>query len=257
MKARGATLGLSRPGRRRNAAFSPLHVPEVVAGYFWDPAAGSGSGAAGFLIPEGNGKTAYNLITPGAGVAPALTSVNGQAAVFFANGTPDKCIRATGNVQRGFTGACMIWGWISAPGANVGPIFSHSRASGNLSVNLTTADVRISMHDGVGVVESRFPLPPGGYATGPFYYEGLFIPSAAVTSRLQLTIDRVAQVPTLAGSPGTSMQDTADVMGFSAAVGDSSNFNMNGDATVGVMGLTNGIPSDADRDRLFNYRRLK
>lgn len=237
--------------------FSPQRVPEAAAGYFWDPAAASGSASASFLLPEGNGKSAYNMLTPSVTVAPALTSVNGQPAVFFANGTPDKCIRATGNVQRGFTGACMIWGWISAPGANVGPIFSHSRASGNLSINLTTADVRINMHDGVGAIESRFPLPPGGYAAGPFYYEGLFVPSAAATSRLQLTIDLVAQVPTLAGSPGTSMQDTADVMGFSSSANDTSNFNMNGDCTIGIMGLTNGIPSDEDRVKLFNYRRLK
>ncbi len=247
MGARGSFKGQFRPER----------IPEVAAGYFWDPAAATGSASASFLLPEGNGKVAYNMLTPSASVAPALTSVNGQAAVFFANGTPDKCIRATGNVQRGFTGACMIWGWISAPGANVGAIFSHSRGSGNLSINLTTADVRISMHDGVGVAESRFPLPPGGYATGPFYYEGLYVPSAAATSRLQLTIDLVAQVPTLAGSPGTSMQDTADVMGFSAGTNDSSNFNMNGDCTIGVMGLTDGIPSDEDRVKLFNHRRLK
>jgi hypothetical protein len=248
--------------RRRRAAnsggtFDPRQITEVAAGYFWDPAAGSGSGAAGFSIPEGNGKTAYNIITPSAGVAPALSTVNGRAVVVYTNGTPDKCARVAGNVQRGFTGATMIWGWVSAPGPNLGIWFSHWRAGIQFGVSGSGADLRINMNDGSSDVESRFPLPSGGYAAGPFYVEALFVPSASATSRLQLTIDRVAQVPTVAGSPGTAMRDTADVMGFSSQAGDSSNFNMNGDCSIGVIGLTDGIPSDAARDRMFNHRRLK
>lgn len=239
------------------AAFDPRQVPEVAAGYFWDPLAGSGSGAAGFTIPEGNGKTAYNLITPAAGVAPALSTINGQAVVTYANATPDKIARVSGTVQRGFTGAAMIWGWVSTPGPNIGLVLQHGRSTLQFGLQLNTSDVRVYVHDGSSTVESRFPLPPGGYAAGPFYYEAPFVPSAAATSRLQLTFDRVAQVPNVAGSPGTTMQDTAEVMGCSANGGDSSNFNISADFSAGVMGITDGIPSDAHRDLLFAHRRLK
>jgi hypothetical protein len=53
------------------------------------------------------------------------------------------------------------------------------------------------------------------------------------------------------------MQDTADFMGFSAATSDTSNFNISGTYSMGVAGITNGIPSDAARDAMFNYKRLK
>jgi hypothetical protein len=238
--------------------FSPSKVPEVAAGYFWDPAAASGSGTASFLMPEGNGKSTHNIITPAANVAPSVTSINGQAVVLYTNSTPDKTARVSNtSAQRGFTGAAMIWGWVSTPGPNIGIVLQHGRVTLQFGLQLNTADVRVYVHDGTSTVESRFPLPPGGYAAGPFYYEGPYVPSAAATSRIQLTFDRVAQVPNVAGSPGTSMQDSAEVMGFSCNGGDSSNFNLSGDFSAGVMGITNGIPSDEDRDKLFNYRRLK
>ena len=236
-------------------SFSPGRIPEVALGYFWDPASGQGSAAAGFLLPEGNGKTAYNMITPSAGVAPTLTTVNGQAAVLCANANPDKNARVSGTVTRGFTGAAMIWGWISAPGPNVGVIVHHARATNNFQIQLNTSDVRVYVHDGVGSIEARFPNPT--YASAPYYYEAVFDPSQSATNRMQLFVDRVQITPNVAGSPGTSMQDPADVMGLCSQTNDSSNFNLNGDATTGVFGITNGIPSDENRDRLFNYRRLK
>jgi hypothetical protein len=247
----------NRRHRSGGGVFSPSQVAQVAAGYFWDPAAGSGSGGAGFLIPEGNGKTAYNIITPSAGVAPTITTINGQSVVLYANSAPDKCARVAGNVQRNFTGEMMIWGWVSAPGPNIGFVLHHGRAVVQFGLQLNTADVRVYVHDGTGVIESRFPLPPGGYAAGPFYYEAPFVPSALATNRLQLTIDRVAQVPAIAGSPLATAQDIAEVMGFAAQSSDSSNFNISGDYSAGVMGITNGIPSDADRNLLFNHKRLK
>lgn len=235
-------------------SFAPQRVPEVAAGYFWDPAQASGSASASFLIPEGNGKSAYNIITPSAGVAPAIGLVNGQAVITYANGTPDKCGRVSGTVQRGFTGASMIWGWVSAAAAP-GVVLGHFRTSQNFALQLNTSDCRLYVNDGGGVIDARFPNPT--YANGPFYYEGVFDPSqATATNRMQIWVNRVQLTPNVAGSPGTSMLDTADVLGFSASANDSSNFNINADFSAGVMGMTSGIPSDDNRDRLFNYRRL-
>ncbi len=241
-------------GARGSFKGFPQQVRAVAAGYFWDPASGQGSATAGFLLPEGNGKTAYNIVTPSAGVAPALTTVNAQAAVLYANGTPDKCARVSGTVSRGFTGAAMLWGWVSAATAP-GVVLHHGRTANIFMLQLNTNDVRVYVDTGSGSNESRFPNPT--YANGPFYYEGVFDPSQAATSRLRLFIDRVEITPNVAGSPGTSMLDTAEVMGHCAFTSDSSNFNVAADVKLGVTGITNGLPSDAERDLMFNYRRFK
>jgi hypothetical protein len=230
-------------------------VPAVAAGYFWDPAAASGSGAAGFLLPEGNGKTAYNMIAASAAVAPSLATINGQAVVFLANGAPDKSARVAGNVTRGFTGATMIWGWISAPGPNVGIVVHHGRAVSLWMLQLNTSDVRGYVFDGTSGVESRFTNPT--YASAPYFYELVFDPAQSATNRISLFVDRVQLTPAVAGSPGTALADTADVMGLCAQAGDSSNFNLNGDVNVGLSGITNGLPSSTERDQLFAYKRLK
>lgn len=236
-------------------AFDPRQVAEVAAGYFWDPLAGSGSGAAGFLIPEGNGKTDFNMVTPAAGVAPSLATINGQAVATYTNGTPDKLARTALVQTRGITGPSVIWGWINAATAP-GVVFGHYRTAQQFALQLNPADCRVYVHDGVSLSESRFPNPT--YANGPFYYEAIFDPDAASpTNRIQFSIDRVIQVPSVAGSPGVDMQDLAEFFTFGGATSDNSNFNYNATFSCGVMGTTDGIPSNASLEALFNHRRLK
>lgn len=233
----------------------PRSIAEVAAGYFWDPAAGSGSGGAGFLLPEGNGKSAFNQITPNAGVAPLLGTVNGQAVATYTNATPDKLARTALVQSRGFTGSSMIWGWINAATAP-GLVFGHFRTNQQFAIQLNGSDVRVYVHDGVTLVESRFPNPT--YASGPFYYEGIFDEDAvSPTDRIQLAIDRVAIVPSVAGSVGVAMQDLTEFLTFGGCTSDASNFNYNATFSCGVMGVTDGIPSAAARNLLFEHKRLK
>jgi hypothetical protein len=195
------------------------------------------------------------MITPNAGVAPLLATVNSQTVATYTNGAPDKLARTALVQTRGITGPSMIWGWISAATAP-GLVFGHFRTAQQFAIQLNGSDVRVYVHDGVTVVESRFPNPT--YANGPFYYEGIFDPDAASpTNRIQLTIDRVAQVPSVAGSVGVDMQDLTEFFTFGGCTSDASNFNYNATFSCGVMGVTDGLPAAAARDSMFGHRRLK
>lgn len=239
--------------RRKIGGFHPSQVATVVAGYYWEPAAATGSGTAGFSMPEASGKSSYNMVTPAANTAPTITTINGQPAVQFTNGSPDQLLRTSATVQRGFTGSVMIWGWVHAQTTNTGGILAHVRTATNVMLQLNSADTRITWTDDGGGKNARFSLPPGGYVAGPFYYEAVLKQGLDA----EVWINRVQQTPSLVGTMGTTLQDTSEFLNYGGITGDSSTFNYLGDFAVGVMGITNGIPSDAERDRLFGYRRLK
>jgi hypothetical protein len=235
-------------------AFSPARVQQVQAGYFWDPASVQNSGAATFLIPEGNGKATHNMVTVAANTAPGATLINGQAALEYTNANPDEIMRVTGNVQRGFTGSVMLWGWVSMATA-AGILFTHGRAPNlQFAAQFNAGDCRVYAYDGSGNVESRFPNPV--YASGPFYMEAIFDDSQTATNRLQMWINRVQLTPNVAGTAAAALLDTAGVLTFAGTQADSSSLNISADFSHGVVGLTNGLPSAEDRDKLFNYRRL-
>ncbi len=246
--ARGSFKGL----------FRPEQVPEVAAGYFWDPARASGSGAAGFLLPEGNGKVTHNIITPSAGEAPILSSLNGQNIVSYANGSPDKMARTATTVTRGFTGSACFGGWINQATA-CGVVTDGRGSLIHFGFQFTAGDIRAFVRDTVDLKESRFPLPPGGYAAGPFFYlVGFDAAEAVATNRTKLWIDGAAQVPNVTASPGAVMDDAAAPVAMGAGSNSDNNANqITADWSHGMMYLTSGIPSAENRDRLFNYRRLK
>jgi hypothetical protein len=75
--------------------------------------------------------------------------------------------------------------------------------------------------------------------------------------RDRLYVDRILIAASVTASLGSSMQDLASYLSTSGSAGDSSSFNISADFAHGVVYLTNGVPSDADRDRLFHYHRLK
>lgn len=236
--------------------FTPHSIPEVAAGYYWDPAEASGSDLATFLLREGNKKTAYDMVTPSLGTAPAIGVLNNEAVITYTNqAVADDSARTALTVQRGWTGATMVWGWFTAASAP-NTFFAHSRAVTNLLIQTAAGDWRIGAHDGTDAIEYRFPLPPGGYAAGPVYVEVMFVPSAASTNRLQLAYNRVAQTPTVTVAMDVTLRDTAEYLNFASTVSDSNTNNIAATFSVGVWGITNGIPSAKDRDRLFNHRRL-
>jgi hypothetical protein len=250
-------LSLGRNGRRRRSGFDPRQVAQVAAGYFWDPTFATGSGLAGFTIPEGNGKTTHNVITPSAGTAPAIGTMNGQAIVTYTNQAVADDMARTASVQRGFTGAMGFGGWINQAAA-AGTLIVHGRGvNQNAYMQFAAGSVRVGVHDGSGSHESQFPIPPGGYAAGPFFIFGTFNPALAAAVRIGLSIDTVAQTANVAGTPGTTARDTADVIALGGTLNDASTSNITGDWSHGVLYWTDGIPSAADLARMFAHLRLK
>lgn len=234
-------------------AFDPRQVPEIAAGYFWDPTAATGSGAT-LVIPEGNGKSTYNLVTPGASAAPTIGAVNGQAVAQYANGVPDQLTRTNAAVTRGWTGASYFAAWFQA-GANVGSIFGHWRTANNLILILSGATSGIIVNDGANE-EYRWGV--GACDGTARFIEGMFDPSQVATNRCRLFFDLVEQTaPTLNPAVGSTITDTSEFITVGGTVGDGSTFNYTNDFKTGIVYLGNGIPSAADRLRIFGHRALK
>jgi hypothetical protein len=251
-------LWLPKPLRASpNSPFDPRQVAEVAAGYFWDPAFATGSGTAAFLLPEGNLQTTHDVITPSAGTAPAVGSLNGQAIVTYTNQAVADDMARTAAAERGITGALGFGGWFNQAAA-AGTLFVHGRgANMDLYLQFAAGSVRVGLHDGTSSKESQFPIPSGGYAAGPFFVFATFDPAQAAAARLGLSYDTVAQVPNVAGTPGTTARDSSDVIAFGGSASDASTSNITGDWSHGMLYLTNGVPSAASLARMFNYRRLK
>lgn len=242
----------NRANRNTRVRFRPASVAEVAAGYFWDPESASGSGSAGFVLPEGNGKTTHNMITPSAGAAPAMGTVNGRGVITYANGSPDRIARTNANVQRGWTGATMLAGWFTAP---AGSVVGHWRPTANLLLVLGATRIDLHAFDGTATREAQYTMP-AGWAASPVYVEAVFDPAQAATNRLQIWVNRLQIAPSVAPSMGAAMQDTASLLSFSGTVGDASTFNHAADFSHGMAYLTNGIPSAAVRDRLRSHKAL-
>ncbi len=241
----------------RHVAFRAEHVPEVAAGFFWDPSNATGSDSAGFSLPESNGKTTHNVITPAAGTAPAIGSLNGRNIITYTNQAVADDISRTASVQRGFTGSMGFGGWINQAAA-AGTLITHGRgANQNAYIQFAAGSVRVGIHDGVGNNEAQFPVPPGGYAAGPFFVWATFNISLAAASRIGLSFDTVAQTPNVTASPGTTARDTADVIAFGGPLSDSSTSNIGGDWSHGMLFWTSGIPSAADLSRMMALGALK
>lgn len=238
-------------------AFNPGQVPEIAAGYWWDPAVTTGSGATLTMVEMG-GKTSYNQVTPAAGEAPSTATINGQTVMAYTNGSPDRIFRTSATQTRGFSGGFVLWGWISCSSAP-GSIWGHWRTANNILLQLTATDIRFYCRDTSPLTnEARFPLPAGGYAAGPFFGEFVFDPSQGVaTNRMQAFYDRVQQTPTLAPSPGTTLTDTSEFLTFGGTVGDNNATNYSADWKHGVFGITNGIPSTGNRDLTYGFKALK
>jgi hypothetical protein len=246
------------PSSLRNAllsgsSFDPRSVPEVAAGYFWDPTNATGAGAT-LTVPEGNGKSTYDMITPMAGTAPTPGTLNGQVVAQYANGSPDQLMRTNATVTRGWTGATYFAAWIQT-GAATGGVFGHWRTANNLLLQLNAGDSRVNASDGGAAVGNRFAAVTFG-AT-PWFIEALFDPAQVDVGRLRLFVDRVELTPTLTSSIGTTLADTSEYITAGGTVGDNTTLNYTADFKTGVVYLANGIPSAAARDRLYAFRALK
>lgn len=245
--------GKRRARTARLGGFDPRQIASIAAGYFWDPTATTGSGAT-ITLPEGNGKSSYNLVTPAANTAPTTGTLNAQTVMQFTNGVPDQLLRTSATVQRGWSGATYFAAWVQASAAP-GSIFGHWRTANNFLVQINPGDSRINGDFGAGATDNRFDVATFG-AT-PFFVEAVFDPALAATARFAMAIDRVALNQNTANAIGTTLVDTSEYMTQGGVSGDNTTFNYTADFKLGMVYLANGIPSSAERNLIYSHRRLK
>jgi hypothetical protein len=243
---RGALTLSSHP-----QAFDPGQIAAVAAGYWWDPAAVRGSGAS-IVLPEMNGRSAYDMVTPSANTAPTATTINGRPVLTYTNGADDSLLRTAAKQTRGWTGATYVWGWINSPSAPDN-VLGHYRTAHNIVISLNSSRITIIVHDASSDQEAHFPLPPGGYAAGPFFYELLAKPGSAIS----FAVDRVAQTPSLSATVATSVQDSSEYITVGGTVGDAGSSNYSASFSAGAFGIAQGEPTTLERDALFAFRALK
>lgn len=206
-------------------------------------------------MPEGNGKTAYNMVTPSLAAAPVISTVNGRAAIQHINRTSpsiDSVARTPTTVTRGWTDSLMMAGWFSLAAATGSP-FNHWRTNNNILFSLGNTRLDISGNDGVSVKENQHTVP-ASWLSSPVYIEAVFDHTAAATNRLQMWINRVQLAASFASSMGASLTDNLSFLCFSGSANDGSGFNISAGFFHGVFYLTRGIPSAANRDLLYAHR---
>lgn len=258
-RARGHRRGFSpTPG------FSPLSVPEVAAGFFWDAETGvAGPGGTDFRWAERSGKTQADLVQVLPARQPYAVYTNGHTQQRFerttAFGGAGTKAASSGNVTCGWTGATYVCGWwrVNNPmpvGQSLNPFFSHTNET-NPSKRLlctilsdTTTRIIVSA-DGSTTQTVDF----ANAATDVFVFsEFVFNPAAASGARGEYWINRVQQSITAGGITTTTLADVAAKLGVACRSAATENSE---DTDCGWCVYANGIPSDPDRDLLYNFKR--
>lgn len=259
-----ATLLRRRAGAPAAAApehvWTPADIPEIAAGFWWDPSAATGAGTAAFKLPEAQGKTSHDLVAPTALTAPLLETINDQTVLVCVNGNPpaiDRLARTVGAVTRGSTGALYVAGWMHSPGGN-GIVIAIGRQTDWLfAAALGSTDCRIFAFDAGIQRECRFPLPVGGWAASPHFLEFAFVPTAAANNRFQFFAGLSQRTPTVAATYPDSMPDVARIVNIAGSFNDGSGYNITADFRVGAFAIANGLPSLEDRQRFMQWAPLK
>ncbi len=255
--------------RRTNVAlqsgFDPRSIPEVAAGYWWTASQATGLGTTGFVVPEGNGHSTFNLVQPTLVNQPTmLTENNGiQFRMVAAAGI----LQTAGAVQAGWTGATYMAGWFRVPDAS-GDITSsvalitHSAGNGSRRMDFTavlgTPDAvggRTSA-DGTASVVQRVSNA-GVFAGGNWAWaERVFDPAltlggSAAADRAKVFANFTLQTPLAAMTVLTTLFDASLAISVGSSVGLA-----NSDTTDWAAAFyCNGIPSLANRQRLANGTR--
>lgn len=247
-------------GYRDASPFSPLLVPEVAAGYFWDAEVGvTALGATNFRWTERGGKTAADQVQTTLSRQPTLITANGHAQLRW-----DKAISIGGSgtkaasasaITAGWTGATYVCGWWRANGTLdvlTNALFQHGATGAQrfLAVNASATAIQLLLSGNGSTNETvSFAIP----SQDTFHFiELIFNPSAASGARGEMWVDRVRQSPTAGGITITSLADSSAKI----CVTDRTAANEHGYVTdCGWCAYANGIPSDFNRDQLYNYKR--
>ncbi len=250
-------------GYRESEAFSPLLIPEVAAGFFWDAELGvTDLGAPTFKWAEQNGRTAADQLQATAANQPALITNGGHNQFRYAVGAQTL---TAGSVQAGWTGDTYIAGWFRFPDAPATGTFTQllahqtaatARRRLNLQFSSVVTDNNLQVtasYDGtnsttIGVIH---PDPTNWHFIECFLRPG----NADVSIRRLIWIDGV--LPTINNStsatPFTTLNDPTEPLGLCSRAIPSTPNGQGVDCAWCV--YTNGIPSDTNRARLYSYKR--
>jgi hypothetical protein len=251
-------------------AWNPANVPEVAAGYFWLPASATGIGTSGFVIPEGNGHTTFDLKQATVASQPTvLTELGGTQYRHrnAANANPTLNIKTAAAVTAGWTGPTYVAMWVRVPDAS-GDITSaanaffwhHSTTAPNLRIVTApvsgTPDVMQPTFSQNGTASGTARCPTWGTADWK-WVEFIFDPSLVLggttkNDKLKWFFDFVLQTLTTPPTPDfTAINDATAIIGVGCRLST-------GNANVDTMDwascyYANGIPSLPNREALYRH----
>jgi len=206
---------------RDSATFNPRSVPEVAAGYLWDPGLVTGLATSGFTLPEMNGHTAFNGLQSNTALQPAALSLNGQSLFRMPN-TASAFLAMSAAAAAGWTGATGVMGWYRLPDANgditgTSTLFAHNTSAGNqrrliilLSATADRLQIQTCTNSGTSFLITEFanPFVGGAFHWIEAFFDPLFVLGGSLaTERVKLFVDFVQQTPVTTVSAGTALFD--------------------------------------------------
>jgi len=268
---------MSRASRRTRwelaagPGFSPADVPQVAAGFWWDPSAGvTNLGGTSFNWAERGGHTAADQVQTEVAKQPSLITNGGAKQWRFVTtvgtgGTGSRLMTA-GNVTPGWTGNTYLglWHRLQSPTANdsisgASTIFNNQLTGAgqrrvSFTHNGTTEIYSLSLSaDGTALQtdtwDASVDYPNGGGADQPWHWlEWAFTAGVGVS----LFVDFVTRAHT------TTVINLASINNTTAPIAIGCNTNAaavtSNNQDLGVLVYANGIPSLANRVRLANFR---
>lgn len=241
-------VGAGALARGGSAAFNPSQVPEVAAGYWWDPELYAGTlGDSSFSWTEQNGNTDFDQENSTTSEHPTAITSNGFSQLRFA--ASDRLLAAVGMAAFGWSTSTYFACWFRCPSGiiNGTSVLSHTGGVGDRHFYIqmhSTLGLRFFVSDdGSTLLEHRVQTGFVGIDTGWHHLECWYDHTAAAASRLNSTLDGSANTPAVQGEPGTTIHDNANVTLLLPSAEPASMVFDIGGAVV----LANGIPSAANR----------
>src|SRR5262245_50015816 len=122
--ATGATgptgpTGATGPTGPTGPVFSPLSVPAIAAGHYWDPDDATNLGQTSFQIPDGVGASAWAMVQATVASQPIELTENGhrQFRMRDAGEANPSIVRTATALAAGWTGPTYVAGWFRVPDA--------------------------------------------------------------------------------------------------------------------------------------------
>lgn len=254
-------MGLSLRSKSRRRIFHPSFVPEIARGYFWEVASAVGLGTAGFLVPEGNGHSTFDLAQATVANQPTLLTENGGRQFRMRKfGDNPSSLATAGDVVAGWSGATYIGMWLRLPVdlTGINNIFQQgSLGAARMSlvtINGTPDIFRVNViTQAQSFTNTTFSTPFADL--GWHWIEGIFDPLLVLGGSTSADFvkafkDLVTIAPVVAGSHPSAISNLAATVRMDTTSSGTAN---NPDTTDwAACYYANGIPTLANRVKTAN-----